>query len=591
MVNSIDEVTLAIEESNTAILEYQQTLQQLSWEVFDLLQDKISSVSEEAEFLIELLSSDKLYDDKGKLTDSGSATMGLYGVAYNTSMYQADKAGAEAARLKKELAKDPFDTELEERYREMVSLQQEYIQNANDMKEAIRDMVEEGIEVELDSLNELIDKYNEALDSEKDLYDYQRDVAEQTQNIANLRKQLLSYEGDNSEEAQAKIQELRVSLSEAEADLEETEYDKFISDSEALLDSLYLEYETILNTRLDNIDALLESMISEINTDASSISTIISDKADSVGYTLTDSMSTIWDTNSTKINSVITTYGDKFTVAQTTTNTALNTINTNLQNMITQLNSIAKTKVKSANTSSAAGSKEASGSKSTSSSTKKTTTTTKKTTTKSTAKAIKKGGKINAKGADIYDYAGDKSGEHQYYYKDPIYKVLKVDGSWLQVRWHKLSKGITGWFKKGDVKAYKTGARRISDNEFAWTQEAGKEFIVRPSDGAILTPLAKNDSVLNASASNNIWNMANNPAEFIKDSLALDASSVPNNSSVQNSYVQNLDKVVFNLPNVQNYEQLLASMQKDKNFERLILAMSVDRLAGKSALGKNKAIR
>ena len=85
--------------------------------------------------------------------------------------------------------------------------------------------------------------------------------------------------------------------------------------------------------------------------------------------------------------------------------------------------------------------------------------------------------------------------------------------------------------------------------------------------------------------------MANNPAEFIKDSLALDASSVPNNSSVQNSYVQNLDKVVFNLPNVQNYEQLLASMQKDKNFERLILAMSVDRLAGKSALGKNKAIR
>lgn len=386
------------------------------------------------------------------------------------------------------------------------------------------------------------------------------------------------------------MQELRVSLSEAEAELEETEYDKYISDTQQMLDDLTLQYSEILNTRLDNLDYLVEQMISEINTDASSISTIISDKADSVGYTLTDSMSTIWDTNSTKINSVITTYGDKFTVAQTTTNTALNTININLQKMITQLNSIAKTKVKSASTSSAAGSKEASGSKNTpSSSTTKPTTTT--TTTTTSTKTIKTGGKINAGSAKIYDYAGDKSGEHQYYYKDPIYKVLKTSGNWLQVRWHKLSKGITGWFKKGDVKAYKTGARRISDNEFAWTQEAGKEFIVRPSDGAILTPLAKNDSVLNASASNNIWNMANNPAEFIKDSLALDASSVPNNSSVQNSYVQNLDKVVFNLPNVQNYEQLLASMQKDKNFERLILAMSVDRLAGKSALGKNKAIR
>lgn len=404
----------------------------------------------------------------------------------------------------------------------------------------------------------------------------------------------MSYEGDNSEEAQAKIQELRVSLAEAEADLEETEYDKFISDSEALLDSLYLEYETILNTRLDNIDALLESMISEINTDASSISTIISDKADSVGYTLTDSMSTIWDTNSTKINSVITTYGDKFTVAQTTTNTALNTINTNLQKMITQLNSIAKTKVKSASTSSADGSKEASGSKDAPSSPVAPTTPVKPVTPSSPAvstKTIKKGGKINAGSAKIYDYAGDKSGERQYYRKDPIYKVLAVSGNWIKARYHKLSKGTTGWFKKGDVKAYKTGARKILDNEFAWTQEAGKEFIVRPSDGAILTPLAKNDSVLDASASSNIWNMANAPSEFIKESLGLDASSIPNNSNVQNSYVQNLDNVTFNFPNVRSYDEMLMQMQKDKNFEKLILAMSVDRLAGKSALGKNKAIR
>ena len=58
MVNAIDEVTLSIEESRTAILEYQQALQQLKWEQFDLLQDKISSVTEEAVFLIELLSND-----------------------------------------------------------------------------------------------------------------------------------------------------------------------------------------------------------------------------------------------------------------------------------------------------------------------------------------------------------------------------------------------------------------------------------------------------------------------------------------------------------------------------------------------------
>ena len=130
-------------------------------------------------------------------------------------------------------------------------------------------------------------------------------------------------------------------------------------------------------------------------------------------------------------------------------------------------------------------------------------------------------------------------------------------------------------------------ANRIS----AWTQENGREFIVRPSDGAILTPIAKGDSVLTAAASNNIWNMANSPAEFIKDNLKLSANNVPNNSNSQNNYTQHLDKVVFNLPNVKNYEQLLSEMQKDKNFERLILSMSIDRLAGKSSLAKGKSVR
>ena len=197
--------------------------------------------------------------------------------------------------------------------------------------------------------------------------------------------------------------------------------------------------------------------------------------------------------------------------------------------------------------------------------------------------------------AHTYDSEQDSvypaSGERQLYRKDPVYKVLKTSGNWLQVRWHKLSKGITGWFKKGDVKAYASGAKKIISDDMAWTQEKGQEFIVRPSDGAILTPVAKGDSVLNANASSNIWDMANSPAEFIKDNLNLGVTNVPNNSNTQNTYTQHLDKVVFNLPNVKNYEQLLSEMQKDKSFEKLILSMTIDQIAGKSSLAKNKSIR
>ena len=85
--------------------------------------------------------------------------------------------------------------------------------------------------------------------------------------------------------------------------------------------------------------------------------------------------------------------------------------------------------------------------------------------------------------------------------------------------------------------------------------------------------------------------MANSPSEFIRDNLNLGSANVPNNSNVQNNYTQNLDKVVFNLPNVQNYNELISEMQKDKNFEKLILSMTIDRLAGKTSLAKNKIIR
>lgn len=588
MVNEIDEVTLSIEESNTALMEYQQTLQQLSWEVFDLLQDKISSITEESEFLIELMSNKKLYEDGGQLTDEGMSTMGSHGVNYNVYMAQADKYRAEAERLKKELENDPYDTELEERYREMISLQQESILNAEGEKNAIRDMVEEGINLELDALQEKIDKYNEALESQKDLYDYQKKVKEQTKEIASLEKQMAAYQNDDSEEAKQKIQELKVSLEEAKADLQESEYEKYIQDSEKLLDDLYAEYEEVLNSRLDNIDALVEDMIEEINKNFSTISDTIRENADNVGYKLTESMQTIWG-NGTGVTGVITNYSDKFLQASTTTNAALNTININLQNMITQLNKLAKTNVKSASISSAANPKEEDEKPSTPN--PPTSTTKPPTSNTSTSNSVKVGGKINAGSARIYATSSGTGGGTQYYKKDPVYVVLGEKNGYYKVRYHKLSSGTTGWFKKSDVKAYKTGVKNLLNSEAAWTQEDGTEYIIRPSDGAILTPLAKNDSVLNSSASANIWNMANSPAEFIKDNLNLGAANIPNNSSVQNSYTQNLDKVVFSFPNVQNYNQLISEMQKDKSFEKLILSMTIDRIAGKSSLAKNKVIR
>lgn len=168
MVNSVDEVTKSIEECNTSLLEYQKNLRELDWQIFDLVQDKISKVADESEFLINLMSNKKLYEDNGQLTDEGMASMGQHGVKYNIQMALANKYAKEMQKINKELANDPYNKDLLDRRQELLESQQEAILNAEDEKNSIKDMVSDGIDKELDSLQKLIDKRNDALDAAKD---------------------------------------------------------------------------------------------------------------------------------------------------------------------------------------------------------------------------------------------------------------------------------------------------------------------------------------------------------------------------------------------------------------------------------------
>lgn len=614
---AIDEVTQAIEESTTALLEYDNAIREIDWQIFDLIQERISDITSESEFLIELMSNKDLFDDNGKFTERGIATVGLHALNYNTSMYQADEYGVEIAKLDEQIAKDPYDQELINRRRELIEAQRESILAAEDEKNAIRDLVEEGINLELDALQERIDLHNEELDSMKKLYDYQKNVEEQTKNIASLRKQLGAYEGFDDEETRAKVQELKMSLEEAEADLKETEYDKFISDQTALLDTLYTEYETILNSRFDNIDFLLEQVIDGINaaagaegsitsalgaegaiaaalgSSATTIGETLKTEVGNVGTKLSTAMSNIWLGDGSG-KAVIDLYGKDFQVRSTTTNDALNSIKANVNAMVDDIDKDAQKKV---------------GTNKTTTSAKKnpvaTTNTNKNTTTKnnnsSNTTKITDDTLMGIASA-IWIYGSSSGWGNNPFREDKLSNKIGASNA-KKVQDNINKHGSNGdlydfWIKKGKnldkykYNAFKLGAKLIDESQLAWTQEGRKqEFIVRPSDGAILTPVAKGDSILTSVASGNIWSMANNPAEFIKDNLKLDAANVPNGTNVQNGFVQNFENITFNMPNVRNYEQLISEMQRDPKFEKLILAMTVDQIAGKSKLAKGKSIK
>lgn len=584
MQGSINDVKEQIDEANLSLLEYEKTMREIEWDHFDYIQDRISQITDEADFMIELLSNSDLHTDKGQLTDEGMATMGLHAQNYNTHMAQADQYAAEILELNKQIAEDPNNTELIERREELLGLQQDSIIAAENEKQAMIDLVREGIELELDAMQELIDAYTDALDSAKDLYDYQRKIKDHTTEIANIQKQLSAYENDFSEETRAKVQQLSVQLEEAESDLEETEYQQYISDQKKLLDELYLEYETVLNQRLDNTDALLEEMIGSVNSNTDSINSTLTEAADNVGYTMSESMQSIWNGSTEALDGTLSVYGDGFNEKLTAINNVLSQIQANTAAMIANSDDIAEEDISTTNP-------ETEPTPSTGSPETTPTEPVVDTPVEPAEKEITIGGKINAKGAKIYDYAGDNSGENQYFSKDPIYTVLGESNGYLKVRHHKLSSGVTGWFKKSDVKAYKTGGL---------VDYTGLAQL----DG---TP-TKPELVLNARDTENFLALKETLKRMTQQELSL-------GTSYGSDYVQQLSGITdiskkiaairdgngvntgvtvgdieINIPieHVDDYNDFVSQLQKDKQFERFVQSMTVDRLVGGGSLKKNK---
>ena len=314
MQKEINAVKESIADANTKLIEYERTIRQISWDHFDYAIERFSQMSSEAQFMIDLMSHSKLFDDNGKFNDYGEATAGLHALNYNVYMQEADEYAKELAKIEEELAKDPYDTDLIARRETLLGLQQQAILSAEGEKEAVKSLVQEGINLELGALKDLIDAYEDSLDSAKDLYEYQKKIAEKTKDIASIQKQLSAYQNDTSEETRAKVQQLQVSLKEAQTDLAETERDQSISDQKKLLSDLYDEYQDYLNERLDNIDLLMQDIVAGTNENMNNIRNTLVDVGEKVGYTVTEQMTTALSGDLAYYNKVF----DGFTTVQTT---------------------------------------------------------------------------------------------------------------------------------------------------------------------------------------------------------------------------------------------------------------------------------
>lgn len=264
MVSAINEVTNTIDESTQSIVEFQNALRQLKWDTFDKSLETVKRVNSEADYYIDLLSHKDMIDkDTGNFTEYGIATIGLHKTNYDSYIAQAEAYQSEYNKIMRQIEKGELslsDENVVQRLRDLQNAHREAKKSAEDELESINDLVKQGYEAQTDALSKLIEKYKKLKDSELDAYKYQKEIAEKTKQIASLQKQLTAYTGNNSEESRATIQKLKVELENAKSDLKDTQYEKFISDTEDMLDDLMSDYQEFIDEKINDTNTILDSI-------------------------------------------------------------------------------------------------------------------------------------------------------------------------------------------------------------------------------------------------------------------------------------------------------------------------------------------
>lgn len=284
-------VQLEIENANL-----QKSINELKFDRFDELINKFNDISDEANFLIDMLDSDNLFNsDNGSITNDGITAMGL--TAQNYDVYLA-----EAEQYKQMLSdvKDMYDAgaisleEYEEYQRKYSQSQRDAIKNANEAKKAVISYVKDGLDAQNQALEKSVSKQKELLQSEKDLYDFQRKISDQNKNIANLRKQIAALEGDDSEENRKKLQQLKSDIQDAEQEQKDTLYDRSIEDSISALDKMVTDSEDMATQYLKNSEKVFIDALGYVNANTSQVSQNLEKISKDLGYDISTYITNAW---------------------------------------------------------------------------------------------------------------------------------------------------------------------------------------------------------------------------------------------------------------------------------------------------------
>ena len=552
MIDQLYQIDAEIDGATKELEEFQNAINDIYWSNFDQLINRLDYLKDETQNLIDLMDDVDLVDDNGDWTDEGLASLGLYAQQMEIAEYQSKQYAEAIDDLTADYEAGLYsENEYMEKLAELKDAQYDSIKAYDEAKKAIVDLnktridaIKEGIEEEIDAYEELINKKKEALDAEKDLYDFQKGVADQQKTIAEIERQLAALANDNSLSAAAKRKQLEAELAEAQYELQDTYYNRSVEDKQSALDKELEDFKTEKEAEieawdeyLENIELVVAESLGVIQANASGIYDTLMEKANEYDLTVSDAIMTPWQDGAFAVSD----YQEQFDTAMSSTMNQLEALKNKWQEVIDKMLEASRAEVsgihsENNNYASAEKKPEQAPSAPPASNNKP-----------KEEKTIKVGGKINASGAKIYSSIGSK-GQNQYYSKDPVYVVLEEKSGYLKVRHHSAKSGVTGWFKKSDVKAYAKGSSGVSKDQWALIDELGEELQIVPGQNGRLEYIKKGTAIIPSDLTNRLVDLAMNPQEMLdrnRPSINVSPSIVTNTIEVNMSIAEvvHIDKV------------------------------------------------
>lgn len=286
----------SIQQDEQELVEFQKSINQLKFDRFDELLNKLGDITDETDFLIDMLDSDNLFNsDTGMITQDGITAMGLTAQNYDVYLAKAQEYKKAIADLNEMYNSGKIGlTDYNSKLREYQQGQRDSIKSANDAKKSLIDYVENGLNKEIDALSDAIDKKTELIDKMKEERSFNQSIADLDKTIARLERQEDILKNDDSEANRKKLREIRSKIEDAREDRDNKFYDKSVEDQKNSLSEMLTNSKKQAEDYLKDTNKVFSDALTYVNANSSQVASNIEKISKDLGISISDYIVSAW---------------------------------------------------------------------------------------------------------------------------------------------------------------------------------------------------------------------------------------------------------------------------------------------------------